>query len=272
MPELPEVETVRRGIEPLICGKTVTGVTVRNASLRWPVANDLEQRLCGGKVVSLNRRSKYLLIDFTKGTLIIHLGMSGYLRSLQQGEERLKHDHVELCFDDGTVLVYNDARRFGFILWTTDDPLRHERLVNLGPEPLSDVFSAAHLHRLAQRRKSVAIKPFLMDSKVVVGVGNIYASEALFMAGVDPRRKACCITLDECQQIVAAVQAVLKDAIAAGGTTICDFKNSSGKPGYFQQQLHVYGRDGEPCSRCGKPIVIARLGQRSSYFCGNCQR
>ncbi len=272
MPELPEVETIRRGIEPLIKDKQILGVTIRNGSLRWPVPEDLNEILAGQVVLGVSRRSKYLLVAFSHGTLIIHLGMTGHLRLIQQEAERRKHDHVELLFTEGSVLVFNDPRRFGSILWTANDPLQHQRLLSLGPEPFAKEFSATYLYAVSRRRTSIALKPFLMDAKVVVGVGNIYASEALFRAGVDPRKPACQVSQAAYAKIVAAVRSVLAESIAAGGTTIRDFADTDGNPGYFFQALQVYGRSDQPCVTCHEPIRQLRLGQRATYFCPHCQR
>jgi formamidopyrimidine-DNA glycosylase len=271
MPELPEVETTRRGIVPLIVGKKVASVVIHNASLRWPIPKTLAEVLPGQSVRNVGRRSKYLLIGFERGTLIVHLGMTGHLRVADQTAERRKHDHVEIQFTDGKVLRFNDSRRFGAMIWTTDNPLLHARLAELGPEPFADEFNKDYLYKQA-RNRSVAIKPFLMDAKVVVGVGNIYASEALFRAGIDPRKPAGKVSRTAYSRLVDAVRAVLEESIAAGGTTIRDFTDSNGKPGYFKQALQVYGRTEQPCIRCHAPIRQIRLGQRSTYFCSKCQK
>ena len=271
MPELPEVETTRRGIEPLIIHKRISAVTIRNAGLRWPVHDRLPEILPGQQVLAVYRRSKYLLLRFERGTLIIHLGMTGHLRLVAPGAERRKHDHVELHFDDGTALCYNDSRRFGSMHWTVDDPLRHERLRELGPEPLSDEFTSAYLHGRS-RNRCVAVKPFLMDAKVVVGVGNIYANEALFRAGIAPQKLSGKVGRKEFSRLVGAVKDILQLAIDAGGTTIRDFAGTDGRPGYFRQALCVYGRNGMPCPNCREPIRQVRLGQRSTYFCPRCQK
>jgi formamidopyrimidine-DNA glycosylase len=271
VPELPEVETTRRGLEPLTVGKQVARVLVHNASLRWPVPAALARSLPGLVVQSLGRRSKYLLMEFDRGTLIVHLGMTGHLRCVNADEKKIKHDHVEIFFSDGTVLRYHDPRRFGAILWTTEDPLRHQRLAHLGLEPFDEEFNGEYLYRLS-RARSVAVKPFLMDGRVVVGVGNIYASEALFRAGILPRKIAGQVSRAAYQRLVPAVRAVLSEAIAAGGTTIRDFSDNDGRPGYFAHNLRVYGRGGQPCVTCGAVIRQARLGQRSTYFCSSCQK
>jgi formamidopyrimidine-DNA glycosylase len=211
------------------------------------------------------------LISFERGTLIIHLGMTGHLRVCRSGEKKRKHDHVELVFTDRSILRFNDSRRFGAIFWTEADPLRHERLVALGPEPLSELFSADYLFRVSRGRK-IAVKPFIMDAKVVVGVGNIYASEALFRAGISPVRQAGRVSRNACARLARSVREVLVEAIDAGGTTIRDFMDSEGRPGYFKQELKVYGRGGEQCNTCGSTIKLIRLGQRSTFYCVKCQK
>ena len=271
MPELPEVETTRRGLEPLLVGRTVQAVKVHNRSLRWPVPRGLGRILAGRTVVRIDRRSKYLLIDCGGGTLIVHLGMTGHLRVVLQAEPRRKHDHVEILLDDGRALRFNDSRRFGAILWTQDAPCAHPLLKGLGPEPFDEALTADYLAARAKGRV-VAVKPFLMDAKTVVGVGNIYASEALFRAGIDPRRPAGKISRAAFVRLVKAIREVLSEAIEAGGTTIRDFANSDGEPGYFRISLRVYGRSGEPCVICAAPIKLVRLGQRSTYFCPKCQK
>lgn len=271
MPELPEVETTRRGIEPLIINKTVETLLLHNPSLRWDVPLELVEVLPGQTVQSVGRRSKYLLINFEKGTLLVHLGMTGHLRCVDKTSPRRKHDHVELLFTDGSTLRYNDSRRFGAMLWTFDDPLQHKRLINLGPEPLEDDFDGDYLYKLSRKRK-VAVKPFLMNARVVVGVGNIYASEALFRAGIKPSRMAGRVARSEYARLSESVRTILGEAIAVGGTTIRDFADSEGRPGYFKQQLNVYGRDGQSCHACESPIRLTRLGQRSTYYCPRCQK
>jgi len=271
MPELPEVETTRRGIEPLVLGKQVEQVLIHNAALRWPIPSELDAILPAQKVCSVERRSKYLLMNFERGTLIIHLGMTGHLRVCRPGEERRKHDHVEMLFSDHTVLRFNDSRRFGAIFWTETNPLLHERLVNLGPEPFEEGFNPTYLFQLSRKRK-VAVKPFIMDARVVVGVGNIYASEALFRAGISPVKPAGRLSRKAFAMLVQSVQEVLSEAIAAGGTTIRDFMDTEGRPGYFSQELRVYGRAGEPCMVCGDVISQTRLGQRSTFHCRKCQK
>lgn len=271
MPELPEVETTRRGIEPLVVNKIIDHVHIYNASLRWPVTDELRDVLPGQKISSVGRRSKYLLFYLDRGTLIVHLGMTGHLRLDPYAVERRKHDHVEIVFKDGSALRYNDSRRFGAMLWTVNDPHEHMRLSGLGPEPFSPAFNPAYLYTLS-RRRSIAVKPFLMDAHVVVGVGNIYASEALFRAGIAPTCPAGKVTRAAYERLVPSVRKILEAAIAAGGTTIRDFSDNQGRPGYFTQELRVYGRAGQPCVSCGDLIKQVKLGQRSTYYCPSCQK
>ena len=269
MPELPEVETTRRGIAPHIEGKKVSGVAVRQPQLRWPIPADLQPTLSGRKIKSVDRRAKYLLIHFSHGTLIIHLGMSGSLRIVPRGEEPAKHDHFDLILAK-SCLRLRDPRRFGAVLWTPDDPLEHKLLSHLGPEPLSPAFNGKQLYQLAQKRKA-PVKTFIMDGKVVVGAGNIYANEALFMSRIHPRRPCNQVSLDEYKSLASHIKKVLRAAIKQGGTTLQDFQQSDGNPGYFAQKLQVYGKDGEPCPSCGRTIQKERIGQRSAFFCNHCQ-
>lgn len=271
MPELPEVETTRRGIEPLVANKVVERVFIHNGSLRWPVTEELAVLMPGQKFLSVGRRSKYLLFSLSQGTMIVHLGMTGHLRVETSLSQRRKHDHIEIAFTDGTSLRYNDSRRFGSILWTEQDPLHHVRLATLGPEPFDIEFNANYLHKLSRNRK-IAIKPFLMDAHVVVGVGNIYASEALFQARITPLLPAGKVTKASFVRLVEAVTDILNQAIAAGGTTIRDFSNSDGTPGYFKQELCVYGRAGQKCKVCDTLVKQIKLGQRSTFYCPTCQR
>ena len=271
MPELPEVETTRRGIAPHLLNHTIEQVIVRNRQLRWPVPTKLSSLLQGQSVLAVKRRGKYLLIEVANGTLLVHLGMSGSLRVLPCSMPAEKHDHVDIVFSHNQCLRLRDPRRFGAVLWTDEDPLQHKLLKQLGPEPLSKAFSATYLIEKAARRK-VTIKQFIMDSKIVVGVGNIYASEALFLAGIHPKRQAGRISLERLDKLVKAIKKVLQAAIKQGGTTLRDFTASDGKPGYFSQQLNVYGRSGEACPRCGKPVKQMILGQRSTYYCSHCQK
>jgi len=270
MPELPEVETTCRGIEPLLAGGTCTGVRVRDPRLRWPVPEELPERLTGRRLESVSRRAKYLLLNFGSGTLLIHLGMSGSLRVLPSDTAPGPHDHLDLVFG-ARCLRLRDPRRFGAVLWTADDPLAHPRLAALGPEPLTDALDGAYLYRQAKRRR-VAVKLLIMDSAVVVGVGNIYANEALFLAGIDPSRRCDRISLERYERLASAIQSVLRRAIEQGGTTLRDFVREDGRPGYFVQELRVYARSGLPCPGCGTPILERRIGQRSSFYCERCQR
>ena len=270
MPELPEVETTRRGIEPHLLGRRIRKVMVHNPDLRWPVTARLHATLHDQEVLAVERRAKYLLLRLTRGTVIVHLGMSGSLRVLPIGTPRLKHDHVELHFDTEQALRLNDPRRFGSVLYTTDDPLAHPLLRDLAPEPLERNFTPAYLHRISRRRR-VAIKVLLLNGRLITGVGNIYASEALFRAGLRPRRAASSLTLAECARLVAAIRRVLTAAIGSGGTTLRDYVSADGKPGYFRQQLYVYARSGLPCRRCRTPIRHLTQGQRSTYYCAQCQ-
>lgn len=269
MPELPEVETSRRGISPHIVGKTLEALIVRQAKLRWPVPQDLEQQIIGLRLNATSRRGKYLLLDFGAGTLIIHLGMSGSLRISSQNNSPQKHDHIDWVFSDGTVLRYNDPRKFGAVLWTTQ-PEHHPLLSTLGPEPLSENLNAVYLFKMASQRR-IPIKSFIMDSHVVVGVGNIYASESLYWAGIHPTRSAGEVNLAEFEKLVTSIQKVLSHAIEQGGTTLRDYVNPDGKPGYFQQTLQVYGRRDEACRHCSTSIQHLKIGQRASYFCPRCQ-
>jgi len=271
MPELPEVETARRGIEPLLTGRTVTRVVVRNPALRWPVSPELVQALPGSRFLAVRRRAKYLLLDSERGTVILHLGMSGSLRILPSTVAPRLHDHVDIELGDGAVLRYTDPRRFGCLLWSQHDALRHPLLRALGPEPLEAGFDGSYLRAVARGRRS-AVKALIMDSRVVVGVGNIYASEALFLSGIHPTRSSGHISISRLQRLAAAIREVLTDAIAAGGTTLRDFTDESGRPGYFANQLRVYGRAGQPCPRCAHPLRVCRLLHRASYYCVRCQR
>lgn len=270
MPELPEVETARRGIAPHIKGKTVSSVIVRDRRLRWPVSPKLASDLTGQRISDIDRRGKYLLFNTKRGTLLLHLGMSGSLRIVPKTRPPEKHDHVDIVFGC-KALRYTDPRRFGSLLWTTRDPMRHRLIRDLGPEPLSDVFDAVHLQAAFAKRKA-PVKALLMDSHIVVGVGNIYANEALFRAGINPKRAAGRIALPRLEKLVASVRAVLGDAIAAGGTTLRDFLVADGTPGYFQNKLDVYGREDEDCVNCGAPVRAIVIGQRATYYCPQCQR
>jgi formamidopyrimidine-DNA glycosylase len=270
MPELPEVETTRRGIEPHVLGRTVTRLVVRNPSLRWRVTPKLVRELTGQKIVSVGRRGKYLLLGTKAGTLLLHLGMSGSLRVVPGARPADAHDHVDIVLDNGACLRLRDPRRFGSLLWTRDDPRKHKLLRDLGPEPLSPAFNGEYLFGASRGRKR-AIRDFLLDSQIVAGIGNIYANEALFAAGLRPTRAAGRITRDQYERLVRSIRATLNRALTAGGTTLRDFRASDGNPGYFQLSLSVYGRAGEPCLACRTPVRARRLGQRSAFFCPKCQ-
>ena len=271
MPELPEVETTRRGIEPHLERCSVASVLVREHRLRWPVPVDLAATLYGLTVEAVERRGKYLLIRFSKGTLIVHLGMSGSLRIVPIDAPIGKHDHVDIVFDSGFILRYTDPRRFGSVLWTGQAVEEHKLLKSLGPEPLSSEFDGAFLHQLA-RKRSGPVKSFIMDSHIVVGVGNIYANEALFRAAIHPKRSAGRISLDRYLVLAQSIKDILAEAIRQGGTTLRDFVGGDGKPGYFKQELSVYGRGGLPCMVCEQILKEVKLGQRSTVYCKVCQR
>lgn len=269
MPELPEVETTRRGLSPWLVGRTLKRIVVRNPRLRWPVPDDLEARLGGLTLEAIDRRGKYLLFGFGAVTQIVHLGMSGSLRLAGVGEPAALHDHVDWLFDDGSVLRLRDPRRFGAVLWT-EDAAHHPLLVHLGPEPLTPAFDAGYLHSQCRRRSS-AIKHVIMDAQVVVGVGNIYASESLFHAGIRPTTAARRLSRPACERLVAAIGNVLAAAIAAGGSSLRDYVASDGELGYFQLQTRVYDREGLPCRICGTPIRRIVQGQRATFYCPACQ-
>ncbi len=274
MPELPEVETTRRGISPYIEHQRVVQMVLRQRNLRWPISANLESGLIGQIIRKVSRRGKYLLLTTDVGTLIIHLGMSGSLRVLSDSTATTppgKHDHVDILFDNAQLLRFTDPRRFGCMLWQTDPIAEHPLLCDLGPEPLDVSFDAEYLHGRS-RGRSAPVKAFIMDSQVVVGVGNIYANEALFKAGIAPRRAAGRIAISRYATLVSCIQEVLSNAIAVGGTTLRDFTNSSGEPGYFKQSLQVYGRGGMPCVQCHHPLTDIRLGQRTTVYCSHCQK
>ena len=269
MPELPEVETTLRGIQPHLLNQRISRVIVRDSRLRWPIPAEVSEAE-GQCFVSLDRRGKYLLLGLEKGGLIIHLGMSGSLRILEQSSSPEKHDHVDVVLENGVCLRFNDPRRFGAFLWVEGPLLAHDLLKDLGPEPLSAVFTADYLFDCSRNRQ-VAIKNFIMNGHGVVGFGNIYASEALYMAGIHPLRAAGRISRHRYEGLVAAIRDVLGRAITQGGTTLRDFVNSDGAPGYFAQELLVYDRADNDCFQCGAPIRQKTIGQRSSYYCPVCQ-
>jgi formamidopyrimidine-DNA glycosylase len=271
MPELPEVETTRRGIAPALIARRVTEVVVRDRRLRWPIDAHFEAAITHQTVRRIERRAKYILIGFDTGTLILHLGMSGSLRILEAQVPPQLHDHWDIYLDSGKVLRFHDPRRFGSALWTEANPLAHPLLAKLAPEPLSDEFDAEYTFR-ATRKRTVAIKQFIMNSQMVVGVGNIYASEALFRARISPRRAARRITRAQAAALTLAIKDVLAEAIEIGGTTLRDYVNADGIPGYFRQKLFVYERGGEPCRVCKTPVKQFAQGQRSTYWCAICQR
>lgn len=270
MPELPEVETTRLGLEPRLKGRTLRRIVVRNPRLRWPVPDDLDARLAGSTLGGIARRGKYLLFDFGLATQIVHLGMSGSLRFTEPDEPAALHDHIDWLFDDGSTLRLRDPRRFGAVLWTAD-AAAHPLLARLGPEPLTPAFDATYLHLQCQRR-GAAIKQLIMDAQVVVGVGNIYASESLFHAGIRPATAARRLSRPACARLAAAIKQVLAAAITAGGSSLRDYVHSSGELGYFQLQTRVYDRAGLPCKACGSPIRRIVQGQRASFYCPVCQR
>jgi len=270
MPELPEVETSRRGIEPFLVGEQIRDVIIRQRRLRWPISQDIDKQLPGATVTSVARRAKYLLINTTRGTAILHLGMSGSVIIVDADTPAGVHDHVDVALKSGKSLRFRDPRRFGSLHWS-QDASQHWLLRKLGPEPLSNAFSADYLWARSRGRK-VAVKQFIMNANIVVGVGNIYASESLFLSGIHPRRAAGRIASRRFELLVTTIKDVLEKAIRAGGTTLRDFYGGDGEAGYFQQQLEVYGRDGEPCSSCERPISLTVIGKRSTFYCKDCQR
>jgi formamidopyrimidine-DNA glycosylase len=269
MPELPEVETTRRGLKPVL-HEAVARVVVRQHRLRWRVPAALVKELPGQTIDAVERRAKYLLFRTASGTIILHLGMSGSLRIVPADTPPTKHDHVDLVFANGNCLRLRDPRRFGALLWTTHDPAQHKLLRHLGPEPLGTGFNADYLYTASRGRK-LAVRDFLLNSRIVAGIGNIYANEALFQVGIRPTRPAGRLKQAECTRLVEAIRATLERAIRAGGTTLRDFMNADGLPGYFQQTLNVYARAGKSCPRCGHTIRLKRLGQRSVFYCPVCQ-
>lgn len=274
MPELPEVEITRRGIEPYLSGKTVTGVRVSEPRLRWPIPRNLASRLTGRRIARVSRRGKYILLDCSAkegaGWLILHLGMSGSLRIMDAGAPVQPHEHFDLLLGE-KLLRLRDPRRFGAVLWTGADVAQHPLLAGLGAEPLQSGFTGKLLHAATRARKT-AVKLVLMNASIVVGVGNIYANESLFHARINPRTPAGRLTLARCEALAAAVKSTLSQALAAGGSSLRDFVHSDGSSGYFQQQYYVYGRTGLPCRVCGTAVRQLRQGQRSSFYCPACQK
>jgi formamidopyrimidine-DNA glycosylase len=271
MPELPEVETTRRGIERAAHDQRISEFRIYEHRLRWPIDHALPAQLRQQRITAVERRAKYLLLRLERGTLILHLGMSGSLRLLPQDTPRLKHDQFDLCLESSATLRFNDPRRFGSVHYTTGDPSQHKLLRSLAPEPFDAAFDSDYLFRITRRRRA-AIKQVLMNGRLVTGVGNIYASEALFRARVNPRRAAYRLTGAECSRLVRAVRAALRAAIRAGGTTLRDYVGTDGNPGYFRQKLFVYERDGKGCRVCATLVRKITQGQRSTYFCPRCQR
>lgn len=270
MPELPEVETTRLGLAPQLVGRRITGVTLRRPDLRWLIPKEITNLLPGQPILALRRRAKYLLLDLAPGSALLHLGMSGCLRVVAQDHPVGQHDHVDLVLDSGLALRFTDPRRFGCLLWQPQGET-HELLRNLGPEPLSAEFSGDYLYECS-RKRTASIKTFLMDQGIVVGVGNIYAAETLFRAGIAPGRAAGKVSLERYERLTKAVKEVLTEAIHSGGTTLRDFLHPDGMPGYFKQELLVYGRQGAPCHTCGRLLSGNRLGNRATVWCAHCQR
>jgi len=271
VPELPEVETTRRGIEPHVVGRRIDRLLVHDRRLRWPVDLQIGAAVAGQAIRRAGRRAKYLLLQTDAGTLILHLGMSGSLRVLPASTPRIAHDHVDIELDSGQTLRFNDPRRFGSLFFTAEDPASHPLLRSLAPEPLEPEFDAEYLWKIT-RRRSVAIKQLIMNSRLVVGVGNIYASEALFRARIRPRRQARSLKMQECARLARAIKATLTLAVKVGGTTLRDYVGADGNPGYFRQKLYVYERAGKPCRVCRKPVRQFTQGQRSTYWCAHCQK
>jgi formamidopyrimidine-DNA glycosylase len=271
MPELPEVEITRRGLAARLTGQRIADVVVRDRRLRWPVSAELERQLIGATIAGIERRGKYLLFDCGHGYMLAHLGMSGSLRMVPVSTPAQKHDHLDLVLENALAMRLTDPRRFGAVLWLGTEPEKHPLLAGLGIEPLSAALSAQWLYA-ATRKAKVAMKLWLMNGHRITGIGNIYANEALFRAGVRPTRRAGSVTRRQCELLVPAIRETLYEAIEAGGSTLRNFVDSDGKPGYFQQQYVVYGRAGEPCVNCGTPIKMVRQGGRASYYCPTCQR
>lgn len=271
MPELPEVETTCAGIRPHLQGQVLERVEIRERRLRWPIEIGLEEKLAEQKLQSVERRAKYILLRLETGTLVFHLGMSGSLRILMQPFEAQKHEHVDCVFSNGKILRFCDPRRFGALIWIEQELDSHKLFLHLGPEPLQASFNGDYLYQLSRKRKQ-AIKQLIMNAEVVVGVGNIYANEALFAAGIYPARPAGSLSKKRMYRLVDEIQAVLHNAIVQGGTTLKDFEGPDGKPGYFAQKLRVYGRKGQACVQCNRPLKELRMNNRSTVFCSNCQK
>lgn len=270
MPELPEVETTVRGISPYLVGNRFTNLTVRDSRLRWPVPDNLASLIVGKRINEVCRRAKYILVKVGNGHVLIHLGMSGSLRFSNYHEQPKSHDHVEFQINDNRLLRFHDPRRFGCVLWVEGNPYHYRLLAHLGIEPLDDTFNGEYLYA-ATRNRSVSIKNLLMNSKIVVGIGNIYASEALHRSGINPVRRANQVSEKRYQILADSVKKTMENAISAGGTTLNDYVNGTGSPGYFGQELLVYGREGKPCKKCGAPIKRRVIGQRSTFYCRKCQ-
>jgi formamidopyrimidine-DNA glycosylase len=271
MPELPEVETTLRGIAPHLQGRRIAALRVRQRRLRYPLAEGTEEAVAGQSIIALRRRGKYVLVDLERGGLLIHLGMSGSLRVLSAPSPPGPHDHLDLALEGGACLRLHDPRRFGAFLWTPGAPEEHPLLRRLGPEPLGPAFGGSYLYA-ASRGRRAAVKGFIMDARVVVGVGNIYASESLFLAGIHPARPSGRIAAERYTRLAEAIRTILQRAIEEGGTSLRDFVREDGRPGYFAHALRVYGREGQPCPGCGSPIRQRRIGQRSSFYCTHCQK
>lgn len=271
MPELPEVETTLRGIMPHIAQQSITHVIVRHHQLRWPIPKNINAILTGQTVHQLTRRAKYLLFQCDNGYLLLHLGMSGRIRILPVDTAAEKHDHVDILFGNDCLLRFTDPRRFGAALWIEGDPEKHPLLSHLGPEPLTNAFNNTYLYERSRARKA-PVKSFIMDNRIVVGVGNIYAAEALFAAGIHPNRAAGKISAEQYEKLVAAIKKILRHAIKKGGTTLKDFTRSDGSPSYFSIELQVYGKQNQPCPRCKTKLKLLRIGQRSTVYCPMCQK
>lgn len=271
MPELPEVETTLRGIAPYLEGRLIQELVVRERRLRHPVPPATEAEVAGQKIMALRRRAKYLIFDLERGSILVHLGMSGSLRLVPVETPAGTHDHIDLIMADRRCLRFRDPRRFGLFLWLASQPESHSLLSGLGPEPLGPGFDGAYLFHVS-RGRTIPIKALIMDAKVVVGIGNIYASEALFLAAIRPDRPAAQIDEPGYERLAYAIRQVLSESIAAGGTSLRDFVREDGHPGYYARRLRVYARDKQPCVNCGSGLERMKIGQRSSFFCPSCQQ